>query len=457
MKLLIIDDEENMCHMLRAITERHGYLVDTAANGREGLVLAEKETFDFILCDIKMPVMDGMAFLEEGKELLKETTVIMMSAYGSIDTALEAMKAGAYDFISKPFKSDEVLLTLKKAEEREALRKENKRLRMEIEAISSDAPLAGMIGKNEEMLRVFALCRKVARYDTTVLITGESGTGKELIARGIHKESQRKHKGFMGLNCGSIPQNLLESELFGYVKGAFTGADVTRKGILEEVDGGTVFLDEVGDLPLEMQVKLLRVLQEREIRPVGSSQNKKIDVRILAATSRDLHAMAGQGKFREDLFYRLNVVSVRLPSLRERKDDIPELCRFFIKKLNKLHGLSLEGISKAALKKLNKHSWPGNIRELENIIQYGAVITESENIQLTDLEERLAGSGQPDDLAVFSDSLNGKCSLKKAQKILEKKYIRNALKKTEGNKSKAAILLEMSYPSLLNKIKEYEI
>ena len=457
MKLLIIDDEENMCHMLKVITERHGYHVTTACNGREGLDLAGRETFDFILCDIKMPVMDGMAFLEEGKELLRETTVIMMSAYGSIDTALEAMKTGAYDFISKPFKSDEVLLTLKKAEEREVLRKENKRLRMEIEAIASDAPLAGMIGESDEMLRVFSLCRKVAKYDTTVLITGESGTGKELIARGIHKESLRRNKGFMGLNCGSIPHNLLESELFGHVRGAFTGADVTRKGILEEVDGGTVFLDEIGDLPLEMQVKLLRVLQEREIRPVGASQNKKIDVRILAATSRDLPSMVENGVFREDLFYRLNVVSVHLPSLKQRKDDIPGLCRFFIQKLNKLHGLGLQGISSAALKKLNDYSWPGNIRELENIIQYGAVITESDQIQLADLEERLAGMSQPNEPAVFSDSLNDNCSLKKAQKRLEKKYIRDALKKTEGNKSKAAILLEMSYPSLLNKIKEYEI
>ncbi len=270
--LLIIDDEENMRHMLQAMVGRHGYAVETAADGAQALQLLAGRRFDFILCDVRMPEMDGIAFLAAARDHLERTTVIMMSAYGSIDTAIEAMKAGAYDFISKPFKADEVIMALRKAEEREALRQENLQLRREIEAMRGQAGFARIITNSPEMQAVLKLAAKAARYDSTVLITGESGTGKELMARGIHDASPRREQPFIALNCGGIPANLLESELFGYLKGAFTGADRSRRGLFEEAEGGTLLLDEIGELPLSLQVKLLRVLQEREIRPSGGER-----------------------------------------------------------------------------------------------------------------------------------------------------------------------------------------
>ncbi len=304
-------------------------------DGEIALDMIAREHFDFILCDVKMPGVDGMMFLEKGRGFLKDSTVIMMSAYGTVDLALQAMQAGAYDFISKPFKSDEVLLTLKKAEEREQLRRENQRLKRTIDEFSRETSFAGMVGASDKMRHLVELGLKVAQYDTTVLITGESGTGKELIARGIHTNSPRSERTFVAINCASLPENLLESELFGHVRGAFTGADYQHKGLFREADGSTLFLDEIGELPLTMQVKLLRVLQEREIRPVGSARSEKVNVRVLAATSKDLAYQVAQGAFREDLYYRLNVMQLRLPPLRERQEDIPLLCHHFIKKFNR--------------------------------------------------------------------------------------------------------------------------
>ncbi|MBT8374727.1 MAG: sigma-54 dependent transcriptional regulator, partial [Deltaproteobacteria bacterium] len=287
-RLLIIDDEENMRHMLSAMLKRSGYTVDTASDGSEGLKKVEKTQYDFILCDLKMPNMGGMEFLDSAREKIEASTVIMMSAYGSIDTAVEAMKLGAYDYISKPFKSDEVYMTLKKAEERENLRKENLWLKERIRKIGDENTFGNMIGKSKAIQAVFTLAEKAAQYKTTVLISGESGTGKELIAKGIHYGGERASMPIVPVNCGGIPENLLESELFGYKKGAFTGADQSKKGLFEEAEGGTIFLDEIGELPFPLQVKLLRVLQESEIRPVGSSKTKKIDVRVIAATAKNL-------------------------------------------------------------------------------------------------------------------------------------------------------------------------
>lgn len=458
MKLLIIDDEENMCHMLRAITERHGYVVTTANNGKEGLALAEEGSFDFILCDIRMPVMDGMTFLEKGRGLLSETTVIMMSAFGSIDTALEAMKAGAYDFISKPFKSDEVILTLKKAEEREALKAENKRLREEINQIKTSKTKFGrMVSVSAGMKEIFSLCLKVGSYDTTVLITGESGTGKELVARAVHEHSKRKDGKFVAVNCGSIPENLIESELFGHVRGAFTGADAPRKGLFEEADQATLFLDEIGELPLAMQVKLLRVLQEQEIRPVGASKEKKVNVRVLAATARDLNQSVKNGTFREDLFYRLNVLPIKIPPLRERKEDIPVLCQHFVKKFNSELASDVIRISPDAMKCILEYEWPGNVRELENAIQRGVVVADAREILPENLPDRVqaggGGSSSSNGFAEKQDIL----SLKVAQKRMESGMIARVLEKCGGNKSRAAEILEISYPSLLSKIKFYGI
>ncbi|MFC1832383.1 sigma-54-dependent transcriptional regulator [Thermodesulfobacteriota bacterium] len=455
MKLLIVDDERNMRHMLKAMVEIHGYGVSTAENGRVALDLIKKERFDFILCDVKMPDIDGMSLLKQGVSYLEQTTVIMMSAYGTVDLALEAMKAGAYDFISKPFKADEVLMTLKKAEERERLRRENIRLKEQIAELRGHS-FGRLVATSPAMTRVVEISRNVACYNTTVLITGESGTGKELVARGIHEESNRREKSFTAINCGSIPAHLLESELFGYVKGAFTGADRTRRGLLDEADGSTLFLDEIGELPLDLQVKLLRVLQEREIRPLGSQAVKKIDIRVVAATSVDLDERIEQGTFREDLFYRLNVVPVRIPPLRERVEDIPVLANHFLERYVLLLDAAVESFSPEALDLMIDYHWPGNVRELENSVQRALVVGRGGTIRPEDLPKRIREKV----LAVdsYADKFkNENLSIKTAQRKIEASLIRKALEVSGGNKSRATELLEISYPSLLQKIKLYNI
>jgi len=449
-KLLVIDDEENMRHVLSVLAGAAGYLVATAADGQEALNLLAREPFDFILCDVKMPRMDGMAFLKAAEAYRDETTVIMMSAYGTIDLALEAMKAGAYDFISKPFKADEVLMALKKAEEREGLRRENLRLRQHLRQLEGESCFANMIGKSKLMQGVFNLATKVARFSTTVLITGESGTGKELVARGIHYASPRASQSLVPVNCGGIPETLLESELFGHVKGAFTGADRSHKGLFEEAGEGTIFLDEIGELPLPLQVKLLRVLQENEIRPVGSSETRKVAARVIAATSRNLEEEVRCGAFREDLYYRLKVMPIHLPPLREHPEDIPALCQHFVALFNEKLGTNIEGISPATLAGFLRYRWPGNVRELGNAIERAMVLAEHRELGVADFQGELAGGGEKEIAGLG-------LSLKQAKRYWEKDLITRALEKTGGNRSRAAELLEISFPSLLGKIKDYGI
>ena len=452
-RLLVIDDESNMRHMLAAMLKNSGYSVDTASEGLEGMKMLERSSYDFILCDIKMPKMDGMTFLKTAGDLVKHSTVIMMSAYGTVETAIEAMKLGAYDYISKPFKSDEVTLTLKKAEERERLKKENNFLRERIRNIQADNRFDRMVGQSKAMQAVFELAKKVARHNTTVLITGESGTGKELIARGIHFYSERADGRLIPVNCGGIPENLLESEMFGYKKGAFTGADRDKAGLFEAAEGGTLFLDEIGELPLSLQVKLLRVLQESEVRPVGDPKTHKVDVRVITATAKNLEAEMRKGTFREDLFYRLNVMQIHLPPLRERTEDIPPLCQLFIERFNGELKKNIASISPGAMSHLMKHPWPGNVRELENVIQRAVVLAEQDAL----LPEHLPGSVVTGLENGHLDTLFEGFSLKEAQRSLEKKLIVKALTETGGNRTRAARLLEISHPSLLSKIKTYGI
>jgi len=451
--LLIIDDEENMRHMLSAMLGRSGYQVDAAADGSEALQMIERTFYDFILCDIKMPNMDGMQFLKSARDKISASTVIVMSAYGTIETAIEAMKLGAYDYISKPFKSDEVHMALKKAEERENLKKENRWLKERIRKIDNEIHFGTMVAKSKPMRAVFELAGKVARYNTTVLICGESGTGKELIARGIHSKSHRSQYPIVPVNCGGIPENLLESELFGYKKGAFTGADRDKRGLFEEAHGGTIFLDEIGELPISLQVKLLRVLQENEIRAVGDSKTKTIDVRVIAATAKKLDQEVGNGNFREDLFYRLNVMQILLPPLRDRLQDIPLLCQHFIERYSIMLGKDIEGIAPSAMSIILKHSWPGNVRELENTIERAVVLAEETVLDTENLTPEIGLKSKTVNLDNFFDGY----SLKAAQKILEKKLITRALRETGGNRTQAARLLEISHPSLLSKIKVYNI
>ena len=452
-RLLIIDDEENMRHMLSSMLKKSGYRVYTASNGSEALDMVDQTLYDFILCDLKMPVMSGMEFFEAARDKLWASTVIMMSAYGSIDTAVEAMKKGAYDFISKPFKLDEVLLTLKKAEERESLKRENRWLKERIRKIQDDYHFGNMVAKSKGMQAVFKIAEKVAQYDTTVLICGASGTGKELIAQGIHFAGQRAKNSLVPVNCGGIPENLLESELFGYKRGAFTGADSDRKGLFEEADRGTIFLDEIGELPLSLQVKLLRVLQENEIRPVGDSKTKNIDVRVIAATSKNLEDEAKNGTFREDLFFRLNVMPIQLPPLKDRPEDIPILSQHFINRFNISLEKNIKGITPAAMSILLKYHWPGNVRELGNVIERAAVLAEETILVPENFPLDLGESSEREKMEDFFDGH----SLKAAQKILEKRLITKALQATNGNRTKAARILEISHPSLLSKIKVYDI
>jgi two-component system response regulator AtoC len=450
-RILIIDDEENFRHMLSVILKKEKYDVETAENGEEGLKKVTLSSFDQILCDIRMPNMDGMEFLRAAQKMKVDATIIMMSAYGTIDTAIEAMKLGAYDYISKPFKPDEIILTLKKAEERERLRKENELLRREVQ---KEYEFRNIVSKNEKMLSIFEVIKKVAPYKSTILITGESGTGKELIARALHYNSDRSQSPFMPVNCGAIPENLLESELFGHAKGAFTDAIRTKKGLFEEADGGTLFLDEIGELPQQLQVKLLRVLQDGEIRRVGESKSIQIDVRIITATAKDLVKEVSEGRFREDLFYRLNVLPIRIPPLRERIEDIPLLVQHFINKYSKSMNKKVAGITPKALHVLMNYRWFGNVRELENTIERAIVLTDKENIELENL---------PIEIQTFQDQVQitalaeEEFSIKKASRFLEMNLIKKALNKTKGNHTHAARLLELSHRALLYKIKEYGI
>ncbi len=450
-RVLIIDDEKNMRHMLETMLGKQGYDIASAANGMEALEKMAGGDFDFVLCDIRMPEMDGMAFLEKAIVSFPEKTYIMMSAYGTVETALDAIKKGAYDYISKPFKVDEVLLTLKKAEERERLKEENVRLKNQIRKIEQKYSFGNIIARSESMAKVFDLVKTVADHKTTILITGESGTGKELIARAIHTSSSRAPAPLVSINCGGIPQNLLESELFGYKKGAFTDALKNKPGRFEEAHKGTLFLDEIGELPLPLQVKLLRVLQEEEITPLGDVGSKKIDVRIIAATARNLSEEVEAGRFREDLFYRINVMAIHLPPLRERRGDIPLLVGYFIDLFNKKLGKGIEGLSSEAMPILMEHPWPGNVRELENVMERAALLAKGSWITPQELPATLTDSARTPPGLAPEDTL----SIKKASKQLERELIGKALKITGGNRTHASKILEISRPILIAKIKEY--
>lgn len=448
-RVLVVDDEESFRHMLSVILEKEGYEAETAKDGREALEKLESDLFDEVLCDIRMPRMDGIQFLKEAKKIHADSTIIMMSAYGTLDTAIEAMKLGAYDYVSKPFKPDEIILTLKKAEERERLRRENIYLRKEVK---KEYNFNNIISKNEKMAAIFDTIVKVARYKSTILITGESGTGKELVAKAIHFNSDRSASPFVAVNCGAIPENLLESELFGHMKGSFTDAVRTKKGLFEEADGGTLLLDEIGELPLSLQVKLLRVLQDGEIRRIGDSRSIKIDLRIVAATVKDLDKAVKEGHFRDDLFYRLNVLPVRIPPLRERKEDIPLLVDHFIAKINDNLGKTVRGVTPDALKILLRYSWPGNVRELENVVERGLVLTETDAIDVENLPPEVHRSSESSAFSQLEEY-----SIKKTTRILETELIRKALRKTHGNHTHASKILEISHRTLLYKIKEYGI
>ncbi|MGK3982143.1 sigma-54 dependent transcriptional regulator [Sorangium sp. So ce136] len=449
-RVLVVDDEENLRLVVRTFLKRDGYEVEAVSSGEEALAMVETFGPDVILTDVRMPRMGGLDLLATLKAKGNEATVIVMSAYGNVDLAIEAMKAGAYDYIQKPFKAEEVLLTLRKAEEREALRRENRALRQEIRRENF---FEEILAKSPPMQAIFKTIAKVAEYKTTALITGESGVGKELVARAIHRRSGRRGGPFVAVNCGAIPENLLESELFGYKRGAFTDAMNDRAGLFEQANHGTLLLDEIGELPLSLQVKLLRVLQEETIRRLGDNRDIKVDVRILAATHRDLSAETQAGRFREDLFYRINVLPIAIPPLRERREDIPILLDHFLARNNARFGMNIRGFEPEARRLLLEYRWPGNVRELENTVERAMVLCEGERIGEADLPERIREARDPIQMQLTS----GELSIKKTSRVIEEILIRRALQKTKGNRTKAAEVLEISHRALLYKIKDYRI
>jgi two-component system response regulator AtoC len=446
---LVVDDEENLRLVLRTLLRRHGYEVETAQSGEEALALVDSFGPDFVITDVRMPKMGGLDLLATLKAKGDLTTVIVMSAYGNLDLAIEAIKAGAYDYVHKPFKPDEIVLALRKAEEREVLRRENRALRDEIR---KEFQFENILAKSSSMQDLFRTVAKIAEYKTTVLITGESGAGKELVARALHRRSRRTGQ-FVAINCGAIPENLLESELFGHRRGAFTDAIQDRSGLFEEATGGTLFLDEIGELPLGLQVKLLRVLEDERVRRLGDTRDIQVDVRIVTATHRDLVAEAHAGRFREDLFYRLNVLAIHVPSLRDRREDIPLLIEHFVARNNARLGTQNRGPDPECRRMLFEYSWPGNVRELENTVERAMVLAETDRIQAADLPERIREAKDKIQTQLGSEEL----SIKKSIRAIEEILIRRALQRTHGNRTRAAELLEISHRALLYKLKDYSI
>jgi two-component system response regulator AtoC len=449
-RILVVDDEENIRLVLRTLLKKHGFDVEVADSGEAALGLLETFDPDVILTDVRMPRMGGLDLLATLKAKQHPATVIVMSAYGNVDLAIEAMKAGAYDYVSKPFKPDEIVLVLRKAEERETLRRENRALR---EQIQKENQFESILAKSKEMLDIFRTISKIADFKTTVLVTGESGTGKELVARAIHTRSTRKAAPFVAINCGAIPENLLESELFGHKRGAFTDASSDRRGLFEEAHGGTLFLDEIGELPLNLQVKLLRVVQDESIRRLGDSKDIEVNVRLIAATHRDLAADVKAGRFREDLFYRINVLLIHIPPLRNRREDVNLLIDHFILRNNARLGTRSRGVSIEARKLLLEYGWPGNVRELENTVERAMVLAETDLLEVADLPERIRDALDPVQVHLAS----GELSIKRTAAAIEQILIRRALQKTKGNRTRAADLLEISHRALLYKIKDYKI
>ena len=449
MNILVVDDELGLRHTLTLILGAEGHETRAAANGETALEMLAEQDADLVLCDVRMPGIDGLTFLDRYREAAGRALVIMMSAYGDDAAALDAIKRGAYDFLQKPFRADQVLLVVRKAIEREGLRQQVLLLHEEIAALRAPH---GIVGHSEPLQQAIAVARKVAKHPSTVLVTGESGSGKELIAGLIHEAGPRAQAPFIAVNCGAIPEQLLESELFEHARGAFTGAVDQRSGLFEEANGGTLFLDEIGELPVPLQVKLLRALQEGEVRRVGDNNPRTVDVRVIAATSRDLEDDVRTGRFRADLFYRVNVVKIHLPPLRERREDIPELVRHFLGVFNKRLDLKITAVSPAAMRLLMDYAWPGNVRELENVVERAMVLADGMQVDIAHLpplvlsrETLIAGNGNTDlDLSV-----------KRRTEALERALIERALKQTNGNRTRAAKLLDLSHRALLYKIKEY--
>jgi two-component system response regulator PilR (NtrC family) len=451
--ILVIDDEEIMREILETLLVREGYMVRLASAGAEGLELARSLPFDAVIVDVMMPGMDGLSVLDELRKHDEELPVVMITAYASMENAITAMKKGAFDYITKPFKNDEVLVVLRNAIERRRLVAENVALKQNLQARYHK--FSGIIGKSPQMKQVFDLIIQAAPSRSTILITGESGTGKELVARAIHSNSSRADKSFVTVNSGNLPPDLLESTLFGHVKGAFTGAVYPKKGLFDLADKGSIFFDEIGNIPLETQAKLLRVMQEREFMRLGGMETIKVDVRIIAATNVDLKREVEEGRFREDLFYRLHVIALHLPSLRERKDDIPLLVQHFLEKYGAENNRPNLELAPEALDLLMDYDWPGNVRELENVIERATVLTSGNRIgpELIPEHVRRAPNYQTPHVVMPAEGV----SLKEVTAAYERQWIESALEAAGGVQKRAAELLRIKPTTLNEMIKRYDI
>jgi DNA-binding NtrC family response regulator len=457
--LLVVDDEQGMRQLLSLVFGRAGHQVRVAENGRRAVELLREQPAELIVSDVKMPDMGGIELLRAARTLLPDVAVVMMTAFASVETAREAFKLGADDFIQKPFDVDELKLIVERALEKSALRKENESLRVENEALikvqRERGSLDNIIGRSERMQALYQMIETVAGVQSTVLITGESGTGKELVARAIHNLSPRVDKPFVSINCGAFTETLVEAELFGYVRGAFTGATANRKGLFEAADKGTIFLDEIGEMSPAMQVKLLRVLQEKKVRPVGGHEELAIDARVIAATNRDLGAMTKAGTFREDLFYRISVIPLELPPLREKREDIPELIEHFVQKFCAQAGRTLS-VSPKALELLERYRWPGNVRELEHTIERAVALERTSEIQPERLPEQVT-QYNPAQVAAAGALPEDGINLTAHMDQLEKTYLLEALHRTGGNQTRAAEILHLSVRSLRHLLDKHGI
>ncbi|MEM6792540.1 MAG: sigma-54 dependent transcriptional regulator [Acidobacteriota bacterium] len=441
-KILVVDDEASLVEFLRLLFEEEGYLVETAGSVGGAREKVAEETFDLVLCDILMPDGNGLEMLREIKQQTPHTAVIMMTAYTSTKSAIEAMKLGAYNYISKPFDVEELRIVARGALEKTDLETENVYLRRELE---QKYQFSNIIGRSQKMQEIFSLIERVARTSSTVLIRGESGTGKELIARAVHFQSPRAERRFLSINCGALPENLLESELFGHERGAFTGAVREKKGLFQEAHEGTLFLDEIGEMTPPMQVKLLRALQERRIRRVGGTREEPVDVRIIAATNQDLAERIDSGDFREDLFYRINVIPVHLPSLRQRREDVPLLVDFFLKKFSEQMGLTTKPITVEALRALESYHWPGNVRELENTIERALALSTEERLTTRDLPAQLVDGNEESLEAIYLPEEG--LDLEAYLDDLRRQLMQQALERCDGVQTQAAELLKMTFRS----------
>lgn len=452
-RILIIDDDEIIRKSCEKILAPEGFFIASAKDGKEGLKLLSKKNFDLVLTDLRMPDMDGIEVLKRVKEIGPDIEVIIITGYGTVKSAIEAIRYGAYDYIEKPFSPEELLNVVRKSLERRSLILENTRLRQEIQALYR---VENIVGTSKAIQRVFNLIATVAPTESTVLITGESGTGKELVARAIHYNSPRREGPFIVVDCGTIPENLIETELFGYIKGAFTGAVETQKGLVEIARRGTLFFDEIGNLSLNLQAKLLRLLQEREFRPIGGRELIRADIRIIAATNKDLFSLVKDGSFREDLFYRLNVFPIYIPPLRERKEDIPVLANHFIRKYSKESGKNVSYISAEAMKILFLYDWPGNIRELENVIHRAVILSRGDTLRP---EEIIISKTEEIKVPRTLRELKEAKKRLKARSVegIERSFLIDALSRNNWNISKAAEEVGMQRTNFHSLMKKYGI